>query len=46
VTKAVKVALHGDFIFIKPGTHQASQLGGKRVTLARWGTAGSAQITK
>ncbi len=46
VPKAIQVALHGDFIFIKPGTHQASVLGGKRVTLSKWGTIGVVQITQ
>jgi len=45
VTKAIQVALHGDFIFIKPGNHQASWLGGKRVTLSKWGATGVVQIT-
>ncbi len=46
VTKAIQVALHGDFIFIKPGAHQASELSGKRVTLSKWGTLGVVQITR
>ena len=44
VTKAIALALHGDFIFIKPGAYWATELSGKRVTLTRWTTDGLVQI--
>ncbi len=44
VAKAVQAAQDGDFIFLKPGVHEALSLGGKRVTLNRWGTAGLVEI--
>jgi Pregnancy-associated plasma protein-A len=44
VAKAVEAAQDGDFIFLKPGVHKALSLGGKRVTLNRWGTAGLVEI--
>lgn len=45
VTKAIQVALNGDFIFIKPGFYQG-QVGGKRVTLTKWMTGdGVVRIT-
>lgn len=44
VAKAVQAAQDGDFIFLKPGAHEALSLGGKRVTLNRWGTAGLVEI--
>ena len=44
VAKAVQAAQPGDFIFLKPGAYQASSIGGKRVTLNRWGTAGLVEI--
>ncbi len=42
--KAVSAAQYGDFIFLKPGVHRASTLGGKQVTLNRWGTEGVVEI--
>ena len=44
VEKAIQAARDGYLIFIKPGANQASFLGGKRVTLKRWGNAGVAEI--
>ncbi len=44
VAKAVGLALNGDFIFIKPGVNPTTYVGGKRVTLNRWGTAGSVRL--
>jgi hypothetical protein len=44
VEKAIQAAKDGYLIFIKPGVSQASSLGGKRVTLKRWGTAGVVEI--
>ena len=46
VEKAIRVALNGDFIFIKPGYNHAANLGGKQVTLSRWGTTGEVNITR
>lgn len=46
VEKAIQVAEDGDFIFIKPGYNHASNLGGKQVTLQRWGTTGEVHITR
>lgn len=40
VAKAMRVALHGDSIFIKPGTYQATLPGDKRVSLTSWLTDG------
>jgi hypothetical protein len=48
IRKAVEVAQDGDFIFIKPAYNHVSKnspLGGKRVTLMRWGTTGEVNIT-
>lgn len=46
VSKAIQVARDGDFIFIKPAYNHASNLGGKQVTLMRWGTTGEVNITR
>jgi hypothetical protein len=35
--KALQAANNGDFIFLKQGTYLASSIGGKRLTLNRWG---------
>jgi len=35
--KALQAANNGDFIFLKQGTYPASSIGGKRLTLNRWG---------
>ncbi len=40
VAKAMALALHGDFIFIKPGTYQAALPNDKRVSLTSWETGG------
>jgi hypothetical protein len=41
VAKAMELALHGDFIFIKPGFYQEPALpNDKRVSLAKWATGG------
>jgi len=37
VAKALQAANNGDFILLKWGTYAASSIGGKRVTLGRWG---------
>ncbi|MCI0392468.1 MAG: M43 family zinc metalloprotease [Acidobacteria bacterium] len=44
VTKGIQVALHGDFIFIKPGAYRAAALQGKRVTLTNWLAGGVVRI--
>ena len=42
--KALQAAKIGDFIFLKSGPYQASSIGGKRLTLNRWGAAGVVEI--
>jgi hypothetical protein len=40
IVKAMQLALHGDFIFIKPGFNQVTALpSDKRVSLAKWETS-------
>lgn len=40
LAESVQVSRNEDFIFLRPGVHHASSLGGKQVTLNRWGTEG------
>ena len=44
VAKAVQAAQDGAVIYLKPGVHSTSSLGGKNLTLQRWGTSGEAQL--
>ena len=44
VEKAVQAAQSGAVIYLKPGVHKTSSLGGKRLTLMRWGNSGVAEL--
>ena len=44
VAKAVSAAQNGAFIFLKPGVHPTSSVGGKNLTLMRWGNSGVAEL--
>ena len=44
VEKAVQAAQSGSVIYLKPGAHKTSSLGGKRLTFRRWGSSGVAEL--
>lgn len=44
VEKAVQAARDGAVIYLKPGVHPVSSVGGKKLTLLRWGGSGVAEL--
>jgi hypothetical protein len=44
VEDAVRIAQSGSVIYLKPGAHKTSSLGGKRLTFMRWGGSGVAEL--